>query len=270
MNKFLLFFSMVFLFSSTAFAYDHLFTNDMAVIGDTHSIKTELAFLYTTASKGYDSESESYDLEKDSTRDYGTLKFRFTVIDDLEAFGVLPFEKWDSGGNGETGVGDIWLGLKLGLLPEGSITLRGALDIPVGDDKKGIGEPGGFGLDGGIMSQILLGEINLNGQVGIRYNVEDSDTKWKPGIGIYLDGEGAFELSEAVDIQAGLEIMFIGDGKLDGNDAHKTDVNWIELNAGANYMFTEYIGVKGDILYNISGKNTDQYIGLLFRLCYGY
>ncbi len=246
------------------------FTNDTSMIGEEHSMKAELQFLYTTASKAYDSESESYNLVKDSTKHYAPLKFRYTVMENLEAFGVLPFEKWDSGGNGETGVGDLWLGLKLGVLPEGAFTIRGALDIPVGDGEKNLGEPGGFGLDGGVMSQMLLGDINLNGQAGVRYNFEDGDTKWQPGIGIYVDGEGSFALTEAVDIQAGLEIMFIGDGKYDGNTVSMTDMNWIELNVGGKYMFTENIGLKGDILYNLSGKNTDQYTGLLMTLGYGF
>lgn len=271
MKKICAFILVAFVFSATAFAYDHLITNETSAVKEQGAMQAEASVLYTTASKAFDNEGNSGDLADNFTRLYIPLKFRWgcTLVPKLELLAVLPFEKWDQGDAGESGIGDLWIAGKYALMPEGLLTLRGALDVPLGDDDKGLGQSGGFGIDVAAMTQKQLSMIKVDGQVGIRYNVEDSDTKWQPGLGIYLDGEGSYELSDVLSAQAGLELMFVGDGKYDGNDAKDTGVSWIELNVGAKYALNEKMCLKGDILYNLSGKNVDQYFGVLVRFVYG-
>jgi len=269
MKKILSFLFVALLCTTTAFAYDHLITNDTAMIGKAGSMTAQAALMYTTASKG-DVAGDEVDYNDNATNMFIPLKFRYVIMDNLEAFGVLPFEKWDMGDFGESGIGDLWVGAKYGLMPEGVLTLRGALDIPLGDDKKGLGETGGFGIDVGAMTEKQLSSIKVDAQVGVRYNVEDSDTKIQPGIGVYIDGEGSYALSEVLSAQLGVEIMYAGKSKWDGNDLTDSDMNSIELNVGAKYTLAENMGLKGDILYNVAGKNSDRYFGVLIAYCYGF
>jgi len=272
MKKICAFILVAFVFSTTAFAYDHLITNETSSVKEQGTLQAEASILYTSASKAFDMDGESGDLADDATNLFVPLKIRWgcRLVPNLEFLVILPFEKWDMGDAGESGLGDIWFAGKYAIMPEGLLTLRGALDIPTGDDEKGLGGAGGFGIDVAAMTQKELGEATLDGQVGVRYNVEDSDTKWQPGLGVYLDGEGSYELTEAWAAQLGLELMFIGDGKADGNDAKDSGVNWIELNVGAKYKLGENMGLKGDVLYNVAGKNSNQYFGVLVRFCYGF
>lgn len=263
-----------FLFAATAFAYDHLITNDTSKVLEQGAMQAEASVLYTSASKCFDGEGNSIDYENDttSTQLLIPLKFRWgcTLVPKLELTAILPIETWDMGDfGGESGIGDLWVAGKYVIMPEGLLSLRGALDIPLGDGEKSLGEDGGFGIDIAAMTQKQLSMIKVDGQAGIRYNVEDSDTKLQPGLGIYLDGEGSYALSDVLSAQAGLELMFVGDYKYDGTKMDKSGVSWIELNVGAKYALNEKMCLKGDILYNLAGKNSDQYFGVLVRFVYG-
>jgi len=259
-------------FSATAMAYDHLITNDTAAIKETGKMTAGASLLFLTAKNAWDADGEKADEDWDdsATKLYIPLLFRYGIMDKLEAFAILPYEKWDQGDFGESGIGDLWLGAKYGLMPEGKLTLRGALDIPLGDDEKGLGQAGGFGIDIAAMTTKQIDKIGLDGQVGIRYNAEDSDTKIQPGLGIYLDGEGSYDITEAIAAQLGLELMFVGDGKLDGEDWKDSGSNLIELNIGGMYKLAENMGLKGDILYTITGKNTNCNMGVLIKYCYSF
>jgi len=256
--------------SSTVMAYDHLITDDTAVVTEVGSMQAGAKILYLTAGDWWDKDGETQEMPDDYTTLSIPLLFRYGVIENLEAFAILPFEKWDMGDDGESGIGDLWLGAKYGLMPDGLLTLRGSLDIPLGDDEKGLGYQGGFGIDIGALTQKELDAICLNGQVGICYNVEDSDTKWKPGLGIYLDGEASYALSDVLKAQIGLELIFVGKGEDDGTEDPDSDMNWIELNVGGAYMLNETMGLKGDILYDISGTNALANMGVLIGFCYGF
>lgn len=260
------------IYSATAMAYDHLITNDTSAVQEAGTMKAEAQLLYWTADEGFDQDAETYDLGDDSSNKMAIpVKFRYGVMDNLEAFGVLGlFENWDFGELGESGVGDLWLGVKYTVMPEGLLTVRGALDIPLGDDEKGLGYEGGFGIDIAAMTATQMDAIGMNAQAGLRWSAEDGDTKLQPGIGFYLDGEGSYALSDVLKAQAGLEFMIIGDRKLDGESQDKSTKNWIELNLGATYSLTENMGIKGDFLYNLAGKNTEKNMGILIGFMYGF
>lgn len=271
MKKLVIIFVAVMFAASTAFAYDNLITNDTSAVQGAATMKAEAAVVYTSASKCFDKDSESVDYADDMTGLQIPIKFRYGVMDKLEAFGVLGvLNKWDQGDFGESGVGDLWLGAKYSVMPEGLFTVRGAVLIPLGDDEKGLGNAGGFGIDVAAMTAKQMDAIGLNGQVGVRYAAEDSDTKIQPGFGIYIDGEGSYAISEALKAQLGIEVMTTGDSKVDGNDAKDTGTMSIELNVGGAYTLAENMALKADVLYNLAGTNTDQYFGVLVAFQYGF
>jgi hypothetical protein len=258
----------VFLFSSVAMAYDDLITNDTAAVKAVGGLCGGASLLYTTASKAFDADSKAQDYVDNATQLRIPLRVNYGVMDKLTAFAILPIVKWDVGDLGETGIGDLWLGAKYAVMPEGVLTVRGALDLPLGDDEKGLGNAGGFGIDVAAMTMKQIDKIGLNGQLGIRYNVEDSDTKWQPGLGIYVDVEGSYSFAEAINGLVGIEFKTVGDGKADGNDAKDSGDNYIDLNVGACYKLAEKMGLRGDIIYTITGKNNDQNMGILLRFGY--
>jgi len=258
-------------FALNALAYDDLITNDNAYYKEVGKMDIGAKLLFTSASKAFDQDSESNDLADDATQMRLPVSFKYGLMENLEVFGILPiFTKWDQGDAGESGIGDLWLGAKYGVMPGGLLTVRGALDLPLGDDEKGLGNPGGFGIDVAAMTAKQMDAIGLNGQVGIRWNGEDGDTKWAPGIGFYLDGEGSYNFSEALAGVAGLECVFVGDGQFDGNDATDSKVNWVDLNLGACYKMADNMGLRGDIIYTLTGTNTSANFGVLVGFNYGF
>jgi hypothetical protein len=258
----------IFLFSSVAMAYDDLITNDTAAVKAAGGLCGSVSLLYTTASKCFDSDSKAQDYTDNATQLRIPLRANYGVMDKLTAFAILPIVKWDMGDAGESGIGDLWLGAKYGIMPDGLLTVRGALDLPLGDDEKGLGNAGGFGIDVAAMSMKQIDKIGLNGQVGLRYNAEDGDTKWTPGIGIYLDVEGSYSFSEVLAGMVGIEFKTVGDGKSDGNDVKDSGDNYIDLNVGACYKLGEKMGLRGDIIYTVAGKNNDQNVGVLLKFGY--
>jgi len=255
-------------FTSSAFAYDHLITNDTSAITAPGGMNAGVGIVSLVASDGWDADGESGELADDMTGLYIPLKFRMGIMDNLEVFGVLPYEKWDMGDFGESGIGDLFVGAKYGVMPEGLLTVRGALILPLGDDENGLGEAGGFGIDVGAMTAYQAGAIGLNGQAGIRWAAEDSDSKIQPGMGIYLDGEACYALSEKFGLQAGLEIMMAGDSKWDGNDVDDSASNVMELGVGGTYKLNETMGLRGDLLFDVAGKNANSNVGVMLGLCY--
>jgi hypothetical protein len=260
-------------FALNALAYDDLITNDNANYKQVGTMEFGAKLLFTSASNAFDSDSEKADDDWDDSLTQMRLpvSFKYGLMENLEVFGILPiFTKWDMGDAGESGIGDLWVGAKYGITPGGILTLRGALDLPLGDDEKGLGNAGGLGIDVAAMSAMQMDAIGLNGQVGFRWNGEDGDTKWAPGIGFYLDGEGSYNFSETLAGIAGLECMFIGEGKFDGNDASDSNVNWVDLNLGACLKLAPNMGLRGDLIYTLTGTNTDASMGVLIGFNYGF
>ena len=256
----------VFLFSTVAMAYDDLITNDTSIIKEAGSMTAQGNIFYQTADKAFDENGDKVDVDFTGFRI--PLKFSWVVLDKLEGFAILPFASDDFNGESNSGIGDMWLGAKYGLMSDGLLTLRGSLDIPTGDDDKGLGNGGGFGIDLGAMTTKQFDAIKINGQAGLYWYAEDSDTKWQPGIGFYADAEGSYKFTDKLAGQIGLEYFAAGDGKLDGTKDTSSAYYQLELNVGANYLFTDKFGIKGDILYTFIGENVDNSIGILAALTY--
>lgn len=254
-------------FSTTAMAYDDLFTDDTAAVKAVGGLCGSIGFMYATASKTWDANGDSQDYADNATTMRLPIRINYGVMDKLTVFGVAPvFTKNKMGDVSESGVGDIWLGAKYSVMP--ALTVRGALDLPTGDDKKGLGNPGGFGFDVAAMSSQKLDKIGMNGQVGLRYNVEDGDTKFQPGIGVYLDVEGVYSFTQMIDGKVGLEYAMAADGKNDGTKMKDSGGHALDLKVGGAYKLNDKMGLGADLFYTVAGKNTDQNFTILVKLGY--
>jgi len=254
-------------FSSTAMAYDDLITYDTAAVKAVGGLCGTVGLPYATASKAWNADGDSGDLNDNMTGMSLPVRINYGVMEKLTVFGVVPvFNKWDQGSAGESGFGDIWLGAKYALIP--ALTVRGALDLPTGDDKKGLGNPGGFGIDVAAMSSQQVDKIGLNGQVGLRWNAEDGDTKWAPGLGIYLDAEGVYSFTQAIDGKVGIEFMSAGDGKFNGNDAKDSGGNYLDLKVGGVYKLNEKMNLGANLFYALAGKNVNQDFTIMVKVGY--
>ena len=66
----------------------------------------------------------------------------------------------------------------------------------------------------------------------------------------------------------GLESMTIGDGKAAGTKILKSGTDYLDLNVGVAYKLMEKVGLRGDIIYTVTGKNLPQNFGVLLKLGY--
>ncbi len=272
MKKLFAFLLMVLFMSSTVFAYDDLIKNDLGGVAPAGRISGHIGLLYASASDRYNADGDKKSLADDATDLRVVLKGNYGIIDNLNAFIILPFDKWDQGDAGESGLADIWLGAKYAIMPDHKLNIRGALDLPIGDDDNMLGNDGGFGIDVAATTWITpTDKFGYRGQLGLRYNVEDGDTKWKPGLGIYLEGGAGYQISEPIRVFGGLEYMNVLDGQQDGTDDDKSGVNWLELKVGCYYKIKEGMGINGQVLYTLMGTNTEAGFGVFlgFRCRYG-
>ena len=258
------------MFSETAMAWDELITNDTSSIKETGNVSIDGTLMWRSASKFYNQDSKSQDLANDMTSMSLPLRGKYCVSDFVQTFAIIQIISTDNGVDSNTGLGDIWLGAKWAVMPDGLFTIRGALDLPIGDDKNNLGKPGGFGLDAGFLTGITNGPIDLNGQFGLRYNAEDADTKIEPGIGVYLTGQAGYILTEQISGNLGMEFMSWGENKVNNQTDKGSEVNWLELSIGPRYKFNETIALFLDATYDILGKNTPMSMGFILGFNYGY
>ena len=129
-----------FLFSTAAFAYDDLITNDTTAGETAGSVSGSIGLMYETASKYLDTNKKVVDLAKNATMFRIPLKANYGVTDKFTLFAIVPLVDFDPGtGTSKTGVGDAWVGAKYSLSPDGSLSIRGAFDIPSGSDRNQLG-----------------------------------------------------------------------------------------------------------------------------------
>lgn len=259
------------LFSGNAMAWDALISNDTSAIKQSGDVAIDGAVMWRSASKFYDSGSKAQDLANDMTAMAIPLRGLYGINEFVQTFAIIQIISRDDGIDSNSGLGDIWLGAKWAVRPDGLFTIRGALDIPVGDDKNNLGNPGGFGLDVGFLTAISNGKsIKLDGQFGLRYNAEDPDTNFEPGVCVYLDGKTRVNFTEQVSGNVGLEFMSWGEGKTNGTASKSSEVNWLEVSAGPRYHFSDTIIIFLDATYDILGKNTPLSTGVIAGFSYNY
>ena len=99
-------------------------------------------------------------------------------------------------------------------------------------------------------------KFRITGNVGIRYNAEDSDTKWQPGLAFYLRGDAYYAVTENIPARVSLTYLNYGDGKADGTKISDSAVNWLELSVATGYTITEGVTPWIELGYNLMGTNT--------------
>ncbi len=254
--------------SANVIAWDDLFSTDGAWVAPAGSKSIIADVSYFSAGDTFDADGDKQGLSDDKSGFGVLLRGTYGVIENLNAFVILPFRKWDMGDAGESGISDVWLGAKYAVLEENQLTIRGAINLGTGDDEKSLGNAGGIGLDVALASRIKLGLHDVGGQLGIRYSAEDSDTKWKPGLGVYFEGNVIHQLTNKFTGFVGLEYVMFGDGQTDGTDVDDSGINWLELKVGTWHRINADIGIVGDIRYTVTGKNTGADIGVVIGIGY--
>jgi len=266
----------IFLFSETAMAWDALITNDTSVIkkndpSNLGSVIVNAQIMWRTASKYYNADSKAKDLPNDVSMFSIPLRGKYSVNDFVQTFAIIQFLSVDDGVESNAGIGDLWLGAKWAVRPDGLFTIRGALDLPTGYDKNGLGERGGYGLDAGFMTGMhSTGSIDLNGQFGLRYNAESTDTNILPGICVYVDGKASYRFNDKFNGNIGLEFMNWDDSKTNDVKDSNSQINWLEASLGVGYKWNKTIAIFLDATYDIFGKNTPLSTGFIFGFNYGY
>jgi len=252
------------LFTSTAFAWDDLIAiTSGSKIGEPGNAWAGALLRYSTAGDSYDKDGESQELADDATGLRIPIIGTYTFMEKLDTFAILPIVSMDDGNESESGIGDIWLGAKYAVMEDGLLTIRGALDIPTGDDEKGLGNAGGFGLDvAALTGKEINDQVNVGGGVGIRMNGEDSDTEWAPGMAFYVHGGVDYKVTEQIPVWVGLTYFNQGDGEFSGNEVSDSTVNWLDLNIGGAYNISEDLFAGAGIDYTLTGTNTDADLGI--------
>jgi hypothetical protein len=258
------------LISSSAFAFDELITGAHPFVNAPGNLTSGGRLVYLTASDMLDADGEKQALADDTSSFRVPLYFDCGVMENLSAIAVVPIVSMDMGGQSETGIGDVWLGAKYNVL--GKFTVRGALNLGTGDDKKGLGNPGGMGLDIAAMKRKTLIEdkFGIGGQVGIRWSGEDSDTKLQPGMGVYATGGAGYNLREGTSVSGELELMTFGDSSFDGADVTDSAVLNLDLNLSLQQRITERTGIYCTVVYTVMGENTLANTGFFLRTWYSF
>jgi hypothetical protein len=257
-------FTCLFSFAGSLTAYDDLFL-DTSEVSDPKELNLDAYLVYRTASKTFDQDGDKVDA--DATNIRIPLSARFGIIDNLSGLAVLPIVSAKNG-DSETGIGDAWIGLKYRLMQERPLIARLALNLPTGDDDKGLGNPGGVGVDLGVMcaGRMITDTIGIGWQAGLRFVTEDSDTKWKPGMMFYALPGVYYIVREGLMVSGGLEFMTGADGQMDGTDVDDSGITSIEPWIGVRQRFTEDLDIIISIGNVVSGKNVsnnmDFYINL--------
>lgn len=243
---------------------DLVFLTGMAYIGETGRITGSAGFKYSSAGDWYDANGDKQDLADSETELRIPFVGTFTPVRNVQAFAIVPIVNFDDGTDSNSGIGDIWLGAKYAVLPQGMLTIRGALDLPTGDDKKTLGDEGGFGFDIAALTQKPMDSFMVGGQVGVRVNAEDGDTKLKPGVGIYANGYVDYAFTPRIPGWFRLTYFSRGDGEYDGMELADSNVNWMVLDVGGAVAITDMVQAGADIAYTLAGTNalTDVAFGL--------
>ena len=257
--------------SSSVLAFDDLITiESYPVIHELGSLSFGGNLAFFTAGDKYDKDSEKQSLADDATNLRIPLHARYTPMENLEAFAIIPILSMDDGMDTESGIGDVWIGAKYGIMPEGFLTVRAALNLGTGDDEKGLGNAGGFGLDVGVIHQKMIIEDKFGARVqaGIRWMAEDSDTKWQPGIGVYATAGVGYVLMEQTWLTGGIEIMTYGEGSADGTDMDDSNVMDLDLQIGLGRTISEMLGGSIMLEVPLTGTMTKADMGVMVSVWY--
>ncbi len=113
-----------------------------------------------------------------------------------------------------------------------------------------------------IQSEQKMEKLGVFAQLGVRYNGEDGDTKWKPGIGFYIQGRAGYDITDRLPGWVSLTYFNQGDGEADGSKLSDSLVNWLEIEVGGSYKITNELWVSVPLQYTLTGTNTLADLGI--------
>jgi len=242
-------------FSGSVMAFDDLI-NDWGAVSDARELNLDAHIVYRTASQAFDKDGEKYDADATNLRI--PINARYGITDKLSALAILPIVSTKNG-DSESGIGDAWIGLKYRILSEDLLNARVAVDLPLGDDDKKLGNPGGLGFDASVRNFTRINEsIFVAGQAGLRFATEDSDTKWKPGMMFYVSPIVAYRIRDGLNVGANIEFMMGGEGQMDGTDVDDSGFTSIEPWIFVGYTLPNDITMRISIGNTVSGKNVSN------------
>ena len=174
------------------------------------------------------------------------------VIPHVDVFIALPFISGDVDGSTNSGLSDISIGAKwnFGHVDAFALAVKPALLLPLGDDKKNLGEGGvGFGATL-IASTELANKISIDGNIGLKHQ--------ETGDGSYnrfdLSVDGKFDETE--------HLKAVGEFALSNTDESGSTFQ-AYLAAGAIYALQKNLDVDLGLRLGLTSKSED------FRLLAG-
>ena len=242
-------------FAGSLMAFDDLI-NDWGAVGDVRELNLDATIVYRTASKAFDKDGEKVDADATNLRI--PINVRYGITDKLSALAILPIVSTKNG-DSESGIGDAWIGLKYRVLPDERLEARIALDLPIGDDDKRLGNPGGLGFDASVSNFTRINEsVFVAGQAGLRFATEDSDTKRKPGMMFYLVPGAGYLIREGLYVGGMIEFMMGGECQIDGTEVDDTGFTSIEPWVHVGYSLPNDISMRISVGNTVSGKNVSN------------
>jgi hypothetical protein len=265
------------LYTSSVVAWDDLIRlQDGAITAEKGTGEGVVGIRYSSANDMFDKVGERKSLSESGTEfrivlmaDYvvsNKRDDRFLGHGSTKIFAILPVVSQSNNltpdGENNSGIGDIWLGVKYPLFWE-LLTVRGALGIPTGDDEKGLGNAGGFGIDVAALTTIRRDKLQYDVGIGIRDNNEDGDTKLEPSLGFYFNGQASYAVTAKIPAYINLTYMRRDDSMLDFIISKNSSVKWLDMAVGTRYPFTKAINVNIELGYKFMGTNTPADFGIL-------
>jgi hypothetical protein len=249
---------------SCAHAYDDLLSFTGPDMERKNFVIFDTGLVYQNAGERFDADGNKHALRNNTSGLRIPLLLKWGVTDAVETFALLPVVLRNGNGGIEYGGGDLWLGAKYAVLPAGLLTLRGAVNLATGSDRKGTGDPGGTGLDAGIFGKkwVKADKLLSFAQAGVRWTGEDSDTKLQPGFGVYFSGELGYKATPGMWIHGGLELIRYGDNTLNGATVSNSRVQNLDFILGMERRIREHSGIDISLIYTPVGANSLSNIGL--------
>jgi hypothetical protein len=252
-----------------AYPYDGLIMKDRAGLPQTPSaLHLHGGFFYADIlGKSFNADGDSVDDAVDSNALGIPIDLGYAVD---ERWGIdLTFQliRWSAGNNSEFGIGDMWFKARA-LWETGQDFYFGpriAVKIPVGDDAKGLGD-GQVDIDiGAVGAKYGQTHFKLNGQLGFRYRLENSDINTQPGIMIYTLMEPGFGIgrSQKFAVYAPIAFDFRANTKVNDTSVDNSGGYTFALGAKPTYAIDQNNTLNLMFVFPLFGKNADDelYIG---------
>jgi hypothetical protein len=224
--------------------------------GQQHPLVTDMA--QTVAPSKFEAETAVEHHSYDSSSVF-VLQETVTagIIPKLDAFITLPFEsvKYD-GWSRESGLGDFTVGVKYNFMNvnKTALSVKPFLILPVGDDKKGLGE-GGVGIGAVAIASIELDkQITIDANLMLKHQEQDHDSY------------NEFGLSVAGKYQASRDVKVVAELALSNSDAPGSDLQAI-VTAGAIIAVQKNIDVDCGLRVGLTDDSEDYALlaGVTFK-----